>query len=358
MNIKPLLKYKNLGIKIDSLGQTGFNFPKGASTVDLVMGISKKGDFQISTIKDNLGNLLKREFSFKDDKGNLDFIEKTYEKKYKNGNKIITTNTIYRHNNHPISHKIINYENNKNNLLIKKEIMNPDLDFHSIGIYKKGKTPKKLEYNWCWDDFKPNIINNDLNSDIKSNTELIPIIISNENPKRINERIKHISKIFEKKYDIQGIPNPVNRISEAEFKAFNIEENALGMASTEGNIFIIKDKTDSLSIYEILSHEYKHMSDFINIYRIKKVLKDYYSSIDKYNENFKRFIDRCLSKGFWQENSKEEKEFIDLWLTFIKQNNDKTNYLDKDIEKRAIEEQKKSIKFFDEFYQKLVEYLV
>ncbi len=355
MNIKPLLKYKNLGIKIDSLGQTGFNFPKGASTVDLVMGISKKGDFQISTIRDNSRNILKREFSFKDDKGNLDFIEKIYEKTLEK----FSTITNYKHNNKNITKKYINYSGDDDLFVMSKEVLAPDIDFHSIGLYRKGNKPKKLEYNWNWDDFKPNIMNNDKNlSVLKDNIEILPILISADSMERINERVKHISKIFEKKHNIQGIPHQVERIDKEKLNSLSLKEETLGLTTIMGDIFIDENKIDSSSIYDILSHEYQHMNDFINIFRTKKIFLSVISTLNNTNENFKQFLIRCSSKGFWPENSKEEKTYTEMWLNYLKQNFNHTDYLEIDLEKRAFAEQKKSIEILNNFYKKLVEYLV
>ena len=352
MNIKPILKYKNLGIKINSLGQTGFNFPKDASTVDLIMGISKKGDFQISTIRDNSGNILKREFSFKDDKGNLDFIEKIYEKTAEK----FSTITNYKHNNQDITKKYINYSGDGDLFVMSKEVLSPDVDFHSIGLYKKGNKPKRIEYNWNWEDFKPNIINNKTLGILNDNIEFLPILISSETKERINERIKHISKIFEKKHNIQGIPYPVTRADENTLKSFNKNKKALGVTTTLGDIFIDKNKTDSSSIYEILSHEYQHMSDFINIFRTKKIFLSIFSTLNNTNENFKKFLIRCSSKGFWAENSKEEKIYTEMWLNHLKQNFNHTDYLEIDLEKRAFKEQEKAQREIEEFNQKLSEF--
>ncbi len=342
MNIKPLLTYKNLGIKVDSLGET-FKFPKDADTVDLIMGISKKGSFQISTIRSKSGNILKRDFSYKDDNGNCDFFEKTYNK----NDTHFSTKTVHKHNNQNSSLKYTNYVSINNDLFITDETITNQKDFHSVGLYKKGKKPKKIEYNWNWDNFKPSI--SDIPDSIKENIELLPLFVSFESSERLIERIKHISKILKNKHDIQDIPVRIKMVYDTDKK--------LGLAGINGEIGINNKYKDSFKLLEILSHEYQHLSDFVNILRVREIAQSFMNMLGNNDSTFKDFIMKCAKKGLWTPNSDKEKFFKKLWITSLQQQANNTNYMSLELEKRAFEEQKRSMDFLQNYTQKLLQFL-
>ena len=333
----------------------------GAVSCDIIKGFTKKGKFEIQSYRNELGRLVRRDFNF-----------------FENGKKI-KQQRLYGYaagdsknravvSLFPVGNKfqreyercfLFDQSNSSNDVWMLERKNNEVSEHQTIAYLSPGEKPKSLSYITSYDGERPVFIEKE-GVEKKGfpiiNSEYLPIITSVYSH-NVEQKIKHISAMQEKKYQLDGVIPPVERVPQDL-----LDESANGDCDIKtGQIRISNDCYLGSVLLNILAHEYKHASDFSDVHRLesnadtfsilpKKIIKEMKK---EYPEEIE-FMEKSIQKGVIKYNSKlgkvvkkveehlKAREFVPYEQRFH--------------EKRAFNASKKEIERYNSYWDSLKKY--
>ena len=308
-----------IAVSLENLGKnpriSNFRVPKTAVRCDRMTGLSPKGcNYEIVSFFDAANNLIKRCSTFIDKFGHTSGRVANYHRKNDSFFKAETFYADGKESRFVATDITPSKDKEKNAFRLTKEDHRKDADYHTIMYLKQGKKPNGLHYKTNWEDFVTGwkvIGEHKWLSKVK-NTHLIPLIVSQVTPNRVQQRIDLISKHEAKKLGVQGLYEPVERCTlkqlnpDVDLKRAGRVVLAMGgyVPFTE-HIGIWDLKKKSCALIKTLSHEFKHLQDSINMAR----LEDFDSTAFDH-DGVKEFVKKARERGIITKQDKDYKFYI------------------------------------------------
>ena len=279
--IKTQLLSKVVGQPCRGTKFNGFHAPVEAVTYNQVTGISRKGNFEITSFYDDTVRLTKQVSKYTDKDGNETLKIKRYSSEEGFFSEIIAINGKVKE----FISKLFDVEPSTQEVsCITERLINTKRgtrDYHEFALFKKGQKPKKMSYRANWDGNPPEIQYTNIKSKMPEvGLEYMPLLVSYG----ANPRYSHLSKVNIRKYDLEGVATEAKRLEftelNPEFKSFkevpDDECSDLVHGFTEakpptGKVFVSDYAKAPEELIRIYAHEYKHVDDLSHILRLKYV---------------------------------------------------------------------------------------
>lgn len=299
----------------------------GIVSKDLVKGISKKGRFEIESYKNELGSLVARNYAFWTN-GKKTEKRRFYGYGVEGSRNRSYTNLTLRGNewlNESENVFLFDSSNINSDVWMLERKIDPIVESHKISYLSPGKKKKSLSYKTSYNGENPTIIETEGLGNKKfpeGKSKYLPLITT-ANSNNVEQKIKHISAMQEKKYQLEGIVPPIERVPE---EVLQPSEGCIcggDCAIETGQIRVNDTLYQSIDLLDVLAHEYKHAYDASNICRLD-VNAEMFSFlpkgiVEKMREaNFKKisFAEKSIKKGIIKYNSKFGREVRKTELEF------------------------------------------
>lgn len=303
-----------IAVSLENLGKnprvSNFRVPKKAVRCDRITGVSQKGcNYEIISFFDSANNLIKRCSTFLDRFGNSSAKIANYRRKKDEFFKVETIYSNGKETKFSATDIVPSKNEEKKGFRLTKEEHRKDGDYHTILYLKPGKQPNGLQYKCKWDSFVMGwrmIGEHKWLTKIK-NIHLIPLIVSQITPNRVQQRIKLISMHEAKKLGVQDMFEPVMRCTlkelnpDKDLKKSGRQVLAMGgyIPFTE-YIGVLDLKKKSCALVKTLSHEFKHLQDSMNMARLEDFDSKAFS-----HDGIDDFVRKARKKGVITKQDKD-----------------------------------------------------
>lgn len=335
--------------------------PEGAVTYDLVKGISKKGNFSIYSYKDATGRIIGRESQYlKNGEKLTEF--RHYE--YLSNARYTHTRSYLNDDLPDISQSLMVFDPAKASKHAWKFDINECgvFDVHKISYLSPGKKPQGLKFDTFYDGDIPFCIrsfNTGNRTLAKRNREYLPLVTTEILP-NVEQKVKHISALQEKKLHLEGVLPPIKRVPHGSLQGSDDLETLGRCQFKIGQINYSDELTHNRNLLSTLSHEYKHASDASKCYRLQSNIDDFGAmpeaqktemiEADKRFEELFNFAEKSMQKGAIQNNSKGGQRFAKIEESF---ENDAIPYWDRLVERRARQASAEQLQRYDSCWNSL-----
>ncbi len=291
----------------------GFHAPAEAVTYDKVSGISKKGNFEITSFYDDADCLTKQVSRYVDKDG----VETLKIKHWSAVDEIMSEIIAVNGKVKEFVRKIFDFEPTTEEMsCVTERLINTERgtrDYHEFALFKKGQKPKKMSYRANWDGNAPEIKYTNIKTEMpREGLEYMPLLASFG----ANPRHRHLSRMYIKEYGLEGIATEAKKVEftelNPEYKSFkealevdgDICNGYTSFTPPTGEVFINEYLFDAEELIRVYSHEYKHVDDLSHFIRLRYNAEQWKALPHKVIEELKenepemfKFIFRSIKKG-------------------------------------------------------------
>lgn len=275
MKIKPRIISKTIGQSCVGAKFKGFHAPKTAQTFDTVAGVCKKGNFEITSFRNDVGNVVKKVHRYVDKNNDETIIIKTWNRER---NKTHITTAI----NGVVKEHIYQMLGGRKDELLKFEqklvrLDNGDvMDFHSISANGKGHKSREISYVAKWDGKAPDVQYKNTIGEFTNGERLeyLPMW----QPEMALPRYNHIAKFNRMQMGLDDVLPPFEFVSMDKLNPgfYNekgeqvLEVMSLGATNPyTGLVQYAKYAEGNFDIIDIMAHEHRHAFEFSMMNRLQ-----------------------------------------------------------------------------------------
>lgn len=315
MAIQQRIISKTIGQSCIGAKFKGFHAPKLAQTFDTVAGLCKRGKFEITSFRDDVGVVVKKVQRYVDDDNNVTLVVKNWNK---DRNKIHTTTAV---NGVVKEHSYQMIGGRKDSLLMfEQKVVRSEsgdiVDFHSIKACKKGEKSREISYIAKWDGKAPEIqYKNTVGKFFEGERlEYLPMW----QPEMALPRYNHVAQFNRMHMGLDDILPPFEFASLAElnhgissFDEAGKVDGVLSLGATSpytGLVQIAKAADSNFDIIDIFAHEHRHALEFSMMNRLQY-------NVDSYNKLKEKMFNPEVLNGL-KKNNPSGYELIKMMMDF------------------------------------------
>lgn len=288
MAIQQRIISKTIGQSCIGAKFKGFHSPKLAQTFDTVTGVCKKGNFEITSFRDDANVTIKKVQRYVDENDNETIIIKNWNKDRNHIYTATAKNGVVKE----LVHQMLG--GRKDALLIfEQKLVHSEygdiVDLHSIKACKKGEKPREISYIAKWDGKSPDIRYKNTVGKFSEGERLeyLPMW----QPEMALPRYNHITKFNRMRMGLDDILPPFEFASLAELNhgiaSFDEAKQVNGILSLgatspyTGLVQIAKAADSNFDIIDILAHEHRHAFEFSMMNRLQYNVDSYHKLKEK-----------------------------------------------------------------------------
>lgn len=265
----------------------GFHAPKIAQTFDTVAGVCKKGNFEITSFCDEVGNVVKKVNRYVDKDNNETLIIKTWNK---DRSRIRTATSV----NGVVKEYSFQFVGGRKGavLMFEQKLVRSEngdvVDFHSIKACRKSEKPREIFYVANWDGKAPDVQYKNTEGKFLEGERLeyLPMW----QPEMALPRYNHVAKFNRMQMDLDDVLPPFEFASMAELNPHFYNDageqisSVMSLGATNpytGLVQIAKAADSNFDIIDIMAHEHRHALDFSKMNRLQYNVVDYHKMKSK-----------------------------------------------------------------------------
>ena len=288
MAIQQRIISKTIGQSCIGAKFKGFHAPKLAQTFDTVTGVCKKGNFEITSFRDDASVIIKKVQRYVDENNNETIVIRSWNKDRNHIYTATAKNGVVKE----LVHQMVG--GRKDALLIFEQKLvrseNGDIvDLHSIKACKKGVKSREISYVAKWDGTAPDIqYKNTVGKFLEGERlEYLPMW----QPEMALPRYHHVAQFNRMHMGLDDILPPFEFASLGElnhgissFAEAGKVDGVLSLGTTSpytGLVQIAKAADSNFDIIDIFAHEHRHAFEFSMMNRLQYNVDSYHKLKEK-----------------------------------------------------------------------------